>query len=60
MRFARSALMMLWMLPALNACARSEPVPADPDEVEAAIKQASEAADRAKENEAAQNSLRGG
>ena len=41
---------LLLALAAVTACAKSEPVPADPDEVEAAVKQAHEEADSMAQN----------
>ncbi len=47
-----SALLLLPMLVMTAACARSEPVTADPDEVEAAVKEANEAAASIKDEQA--------
>ncbi|MDP8913020.1 MAG: hypothetical protein M3N39_05540 [Pseudomonadota bacterium] len=59
MRSAPPVAMLLSMLLPLAACADSKPVPADPDEVEAAIKQANEAAANVERNEATENVLDG-
>ncbi|MDP9415694.1 MAG: hypothetical protein M3Q08_16765 [Pseudomonadota bacterium] len=59
MNFARTAFAQLWMLAALCACARSEPVPANPDEIEAAVKQANEAAATIEKDEATEDALDG-
>ena len=44
MKSSRSILLLLPMLAIAAACARSEPATADPDEIEAAVNQANEAA----------------
>ena len=59
MRSAPPAALLLSMLLPIAACADSEPVPADPDEVEAAIKQANEAAANIERNEATEDVLDG-
>lgn len=52
MKYSRSILLLLPMLAMTAACARSEPVTADPDEVEAAVKEANEAAASFKNDQA--------
>jgi predicted small lipoprotein YifL len=52
MKSSRSILLLLPMLAMTAACARSEPVTADPDEVEAAVKEANEAAASYKDDQA--------
>lgn len=59
MRSAPPVAMLLSMLLPLVACADSKPVPANPDEVEAAIKQANEAAANIERNEATEDVLDG-
>lgn len=59
MKFAPPAVMLLSMVLALTSCADSEPVPADPDEVEAAVKQANEAAANVERDEATEDALDG-
>ena len=44
MKSSKPIFLLLSMLVMTTACAQSEPVTADPDEVEAAVKEANEAA----------------
>lgn len=53
------ALLLSMLLFSLAACADSRPVPANPDDVEAAIKQANEAAANVERNEASEDVLDG-
>lgn len=60
MKPSHSILLLLPMLAMTAACARSEPATANPEEIEAAVKEANEAAVSIKEDQAsatASNSL---
>lgn len=55
MKSTRSILLLLPMLAMTAACARSEPATADPDEIEAAVNEANQAAESIKEDQASAN-----
>lgn len=52
MKSSKPILLLLSMLVMTAACAQSEPVTADPDEVEAAVKEANEAAASIRDDQA--------